>query len=184
VKQRVLSAFRVGFILAAALVQGCSGKDEPEANATPAPDHQAEIDRLTDRVDRLLVRLSILESEAATVDTESQAFDIAKTPFGPFTISAKEITPFLDGYKVKLHIGNVTSARFVGARLKVGWGVPMGALPTREFLKAQKSKDIEVMHEFPPGAFTVVEVALTPAKADEVKELSVSLKLSQLQLKR
>ena len=59
-------------------------------------------------------RISTLESGEATVSTEEEGYDVARTKFGPLTVSAQSATPYLDGYKVKLRIGNLTSANFNG----------------------------------------------------------------------
>lgn len=70
----------------------------------------------------LQFRVLALESAEATVSTEEEGYDIAKTKFGPFTVSCRGATPYLDGFKVKLRIGNLTNAMFNGAKLNISWG--------------------------------------------------------------
>ena len=41
---------------------------------------------------------------------------------GFFVVSLKDITPYLDGFRVTLEVGNLTSARYVGFKLNATWG--------------------------------------------------------------
>lgn len=127
--------------------------------------------------------MNALESGDATVSTEEEGYDVARTKFGPFTVSTRGATPYLDGFKVKLRIGNLTNANFNGAKLKVAWGPPFNAQNVEEWSNAQKTKEIDMTTQFRSGAFTDVEIALTPAKADEIKSFTVGIELNQLALR-
>jgi hypothetical protein len=131
---------------------------------------------------KLSFRVYALESGDAMVSTEQQGYGIAKTNYGTFTVSTNGVTPYLDGFKVKLRIGNLSTANFNGAKISVSWGPPYDEKNAEEYLKNQKKKEFSVTNYFPAGSFTDVQVALTPAKPAEVKTLSVGIQFDQLSL--
>ena len=128
-------------------------------------------------------RVQTLESGEATVSTEEQGYDVSRTKFGPFTVSTRGATPYLDGYKVKLRIGNLTNANFNGAKLKLGWGPQYDSQKPEEWEKSQKKREISITNMLASGSFTDVEVVLTPAKPEEIKSFTVGFELDQLQLR-
>ena len=127
---------------------------------------EQQIRQVQDRIDRLEQ-----DEQAASISTESgrNIYQLARTRYGTFTISAKDVTQYLDGFKVRLEIGNLTSAQFTGAEISVAWG-------------ASHRKQFQVTNSFRPGTFTEVEVALTPAKSEDVKRLTVGISVNQLVL--
>jgi hypothetical protein len=131
----------------------------------------------------LQFRVDNLESGDASISTEEHAFGVAKTEFGSFTISTRAVTPYLDGFKVKLSIGNLTSADFNGARITVTWGPPFDKKNPSESFRKQQKKEFSVTNRLSSGAWTDLEVVLTPAKPEDVKTLSVGIKLNQLALR-
>jgi hypothetical protein len=132
---------------------------------------------------KLQFKVDALESGDASVSTEDQGYGVAKTNFGAFTVSTRSVTPYLDGFKVKLRIGNLTSANFNGAKISVSWGPPFDEKNPSEFLKNQKKKDFSLTNQFVSGAFTDVDIALTPAKPQDVKSFWVGIQLDQLSMR-
>lgn len=129
-------------------------------------------------------------SSAAVISTEQQTYALARTEFGPFAVVCKAVSPYLDGYKVKLIIGNMTSANFSGAKFNISWGVPIPNWESKTFLedfekyqKSQKQKEFEVTNEFPGGTYTEIELSLTPANPDEIKNVSVGLSVKTISLR-
>lgn len=159
-----------------------------QTSPTPAPvpnvpDLSSEVRKLQMDLLKLQFRVDALESGDASVSAEEQGYGVAKTSFGAFTISTRSVTPYLDGFKIKLRIGNLTTANFNGAKLTVTWGPPYDEKSPGEFFKNQKKKEFSLTNQFVSGAFTDVEVALTPAKPEDVKSLSVGIQLDQLSLR-
>lgn len=128
----------------------------------------------------LRTRLEGLTSGSATVSTERDEYGIARTPFGPFTVISRAVTPYLDGFRITLAIGNLTAATFQGAKLKVSWGPPFDST---NFVKDRKERGFDVTTIFSPGAYAIVVVALTPASANEIKEIDVGITLNQMSLR-
>ena len=175
------------------LVSGCN----PGSTNTAAPSDKQPIaaptSELTEKITKLRsdffalqYRVSALESGVATVSTEEEGYGVAKTKFGPFTVSTRSASPYLDGFKIKLRIGNLTNANFNGAKLNVNWGPPLDDKNLKnieEWSKNQRQKEIDLTKGFPSGAFTDAEIVLTPAKAEDIKNFTVGIELNQLSLR-
>jgi len=181
----------MALFISGVLVAGCNqGSSTPSTNNSQsnvafasASETGEELKKLRSDLFGLELRLSALESGDATVSTEEEGYDVAKTKFGPLTVSTRGATPYLDGFKVKLRIGNLTNAHFNGAKLNVGWGPPLIEKNFAEWIKNQKKKKIDLTTRFLSGAFTDIEIALTPAKAEDIKSITVGIELNQLSLR-
>ena len=160
-----------------------SSNNSQQPASTRTSELTEQIKKLRSDLFVLQFRVSALESGEATVSTEEEGYGVAKTKFGPLTVSTRGATPYLDGFKVKLRIGNLTNANFNGAKLNVAWGPPFDEKNLEEWSKNQKKKEIDLTTHFLSGAFTDVEIALTPAKAEEIKSFTVGIELNQLSLR-
>jgi hypothetical protein len=170
--------FSILLLIVSMLLFGCN-------QGSTSSDLSKQIKELRSDLFLLQYRVSALESGEATVSTEEEAYDIAKTKFGPFTVSSRGATPYLDGFKIKLRIGNLTNAKFNGAKLNISWGPPYDNKNSNyeEWSKNQKKKTVDLTTSFSPGAFNDIEIALTPAKAEEIKSFTVGIELNQLALR-
>lgn len=103
-------------LISGVLVVGCNqgstnsavtpnNSKQPEAKATS--EFTEQIKKLRSDLFMLQFRVSALESGEASVSTEEEGYGVAKTKFGPLTVSTRGATPYLDGFKVKLRIGNL-----------------------------------------------------------------------------
>ena len=155
------------------VIIGCENK-VPNPPPAPAPDKKESIEdqirNLKRDVFNLKVQVGNMVGGYADVSTEEKGYSIAQTKYGSFAVVCKNVTPYLDGYKVQLGIGNLTSARFNGAKIGLMWG--------EDF----KTKDISVTNSFLPGRYTTFEVILTPAKPTEIKRFTVTLEFDQIAL--
>lgn len=124
---------------------------------------QGEINQLEQRVTNLELSRQFSDSPAY-LSTVSPGYGYGHSPLGVYLVDAKKTTPYLDGYKIELAVENLSSAWFTGAKMKVSWGTTL-----------QNATSVDLTNMFPPGRWTPVQVVLTPAKADDVKALSVSL---------
>lgn len=52
-----------------------------------------------------------------------------------------------------------------------------------EWNKNRKKKTVDLTTNFPPGAFNDIEIAMTPAKPEEIKSFTVGIELNQLALR-
>ncbi len=182
------------FVLVCLLLVSCE-KDVPASptasDAQPPSVSVADLEKLSTQIDSLQKRVMALESGEATVSSEKEGYDIARTKFGPFTVAVGNATPYLDGYKVTLRVGNLTNANFNGVKLNIAWGIPrlfetLNDHSFKEWAKWDrllKKKEFAVTTTLESGAYTDIEVNLTPAKPEEIKSFKVSFELDQLELR-
>lgn len=164
------------------------GTDREKESANPYEDMFPKPPPLTEQVSKLEARIALLESRIAdlesseaTVTTEEEAYGIARTVFGPFTVVCVGVTPYLDGFKIKLAMGNLTAATFQGAKLRVTWGPPFDE---RNPERTLKHRDINVTNTFSPGSVSITEIIVTPAKPDEIKSIGVGIELRTIAFDR
>lgn len=122
------------FLLACILLPGC----KPKSNISLVPDdHLVTKADLRPYITNLMQRVSALEANNAgpwvqyqrnsqwvAIDPNSQSYQSLWTPFGVLLVSTKSVTPYLDGYKVKVAIGNPYNVTFVGFQLAYWCVVP------------------------------------------------------------
>lgn len=124
---------------------------------------EAKISSQATQISILNSLIGYVDNSPAYLDTSVHNFDIAKTQYGAFTIAVDKVEPYLDGYNATLRIGNPSDAEFTGGKLTVTWGL---------FGRGQK-KEFDIEKNVLPGRFTLVTVALTPAKPEDVKNITV-----------
>ena len=124
----------------------------------------------------LKFQMSLYEEEDASISTEEITYSTAKNNFGSFPVVARKVEPYLDGYKVRIEVGNMTTASFNGAKVTVKWGTP-SQNPYIDQLQNQKKKELDLTTTFLPGSYGGFDVILSPAKPEEIKRIYVSQKI-------
>lgn len=139
------------------------------------------------RLEMSLLRIKVDEhlSTVATIRSDDESYGVANTPFGPFIIKQKGLVEYLDGYKLTLLIGNITSATFSGAKLNISWGAKWdGDLRSYgAWIASRKKKEIDLTSDFAPGSYTKIEVVLPETKPEEAKEFNVGVDFNMLKLR-
>ena len=162
-------------LLMAFLALGCEKKSSSPSSLQPAPEKQETLEEKVKRLERELFILKMqvgnISGGSVEVSTEDMGYYIAQTKYGSFAVVCENVTPYLDGYKAQLSVGNLTNARFNGAKIGLHWGKDYN-----------NSKVMSVTNSFLPGRYTTVEVILTPAKPEDIKTFSVTLEFVQVAL--
>jgi hypothetical protein len=164
---------RSALVLAAlSLLFSCSKSPE---KASPEAKVGAERLRLPEaRLSTLERRMNEIDPGVPWVSTENEDISIVRTRFGSFPIASRGATPYLDGFKIKLAIGNITTAAFRGVKLTLLWGPSVDAL---------KSQTYNLAIDLQPGTYTTTEITIAPARPEEIKEIGVAtLDLRELYL--
>jgi len=82
-----------------------------------------------------------------------------KADIGYLTVSISDITPYANGSKVILNIGNLTAAMIQGLKMKLDWGAVGGnGYPLND---SAKSSDFNFINPIPSGAWAKTEVILS-----------------------
>jgi hypothetical protein len=129
------------------------------------------------------LRLSVIDLQKdlctlATLSSASTGFVPLRTSTGfLLLLSLDAIESYLDGYKVKLRIGNSSSVTLSGLELNVNWGAQL-AYKRARFRKASTPQD------FIPGIWTPVEIVLPNTKATEVGTIEFSASSETVSLRK
>jgi len=127
-------------------------------------------------------------NDSVALDPGSKSYGVVKTNLGNLLISVDNVTPYGDGYKVRLMVGNPNMVTFDGASLKVQWAEkPQWGTQGFNYAKWNASlqeKDVNITNDLLPGTWNPVEVVLSPATAAQTGYLAVSATLNKLELRR
>lgn len=152
----------------------CDSQSSTSPTAQPTASQETleqEVIQLRRELNRLSTRVNSITSGSALVDTEDKGYTVAQTKYGSFTVACRNLTPYLDGYKVTVAIGNLTSAQFNGAKINLQWGSDFS-----------KTKEMGVTSSFLPGRNTNLEFIMTPAKPEDIKIFYLTLEFNQIVL--
>jgi hypothetical protein len=151
----------------------------------------SEVEENLDRLDYTAVLLDVTQKRFARIDSKS----------GSFFVAIDTVEPCLDGYKVKMKVGNPMGATFEGFSMRVTWGPAEPELhkveepPDSKDVKAAKEynnklrentrkayfwvhnllrkKEFKFADTLRSGYWTPVEFIITPAKPEQIKYFSI-----------
>ena len=167
-------------IAVAVLVTACNKQEKP----SPIPTRMAlsdsalsqELSEHRVKMFRLESRIDALENGAAQLSADEQTYSVAHTNLGAFPVVCQKVSPYLDGFRVNLGIGNITSGTLRGAKITVRWALFSLSGNSQE-------KEFPVTEIFPPGRYTNVSLILAPATADDIRLMYVFLEFNSLALR-
>jgi hypothetical protein len=133
----------------------------------------------------LIQRLSAVEDRYLTVELDPASpkkFSRIDTTSGILYVVLEDTSPYLDGYKVKLKIGNPMYTTFQGITMNVTWGPKWDS--SKKFVLAeynkwkadQQKKEFTFTEILSSGAWSPIEIILpktTPAQMGLVTILSI-----------
>jgi hypothetical protein len=187
-------------LLLVCLISNCA---VPIANGqtaarTPQPtDTQKQLDALTAKVDKLdgkvrdllssteklqaavLVYRDLLKAKedshrSIVLDPSSRVFQRLDSDGGYFLVSIQSITPYLNGYKVMLNVGNPLAADFRDATFSAKWAKDLDSSPEAP-APVVHHQDFQVATPLRSGKWNTVELDLIPAAPDELGILTLSV---------
>lgn len=155
-------------------------KNQVNAANTEISEMKNQINDIKKRLDLLVAAVSQLEETNASINTEAGGYALVRTKFGSFAVTSDGYSQYIDGYKIKLKVGNLTSANFKDARLIVYWDQQSASTGN----SVKKNLIFYIPKELASGKYTDVEVILTPASLEDIKTIQVGLELNELSLKK
>lgn len=114
-----------------------------------------------------------------------KGYQYIATNVSPIIISFVDSSPIGDGTKVRLRIGNVSSATYTGVKLTVRYNtrVPEDPANVPVWNEAMKEVVRDEATELPAGSWAVVEVSLPGIKPDVLGHVVVQAHLDNLRLR-
>ncbi len=198
-KRKPISILASSFAALAVLVAGCS---QGEAEG---PQHSAAIESRLNNLEEQVAQLRSdwEEDSAGTVDLiyehhkhevdsslhvncDDSNFSWLQSDSLLFPVSCSRAEPYLDGYKLRLYIGNPYSATFTDVKLDVTWGamgfLEMSLLGEEAPKVKSRSKTVSFSESLRPGTWNELPLVLSPANADEASRVTISLTIGSVQL--
>jgi len=177
-------------------VTGCdSGASGRIAEAEKTIQMQSgKIEALETRVDDLESKVLLLDFskdqyKSATFDPSDQGFERLDTSVGTFAVSVQQVSAHADGVRVRLHVGNLTTAAVNGGKFKVKWGSRMPKTGekgwAKQFASWQKSlleKETSFTEELRPGTWNNVNLVLPGLPPERFGYLELQMETDQIKL--
>lgn len=116
------------------------------------------------------------ESYTAVLSLTDRNYSIVQTGLGFFLLSVQDVTPFANGVKLKVDVGNPQAMTYSGLKFTVLWK------KTGESNSPDQTKEIELPQRFVSGSWSRAELVISPAKVDEITNVRVSVSPNQVQL--
>jgi len=183
---------KIVVVLAAALVcAACTGQPVPTTTTAPASADsvtRAEFIALKYRLESLQREIysknlsdKLALHDTAEFDPAEQSFRVLYNDIGRFAIVLESVAPQADGVRIKLRVGNLTSATCNGGSVHVQWGPrqPDASKDTTgdestKWAADLKDADMQFTESLLPGKWNVVTLTLpgTPPEKFGYMELS------------
>lgn len=159
---------------------------------------RAEISRLQERITKLENRLAFQEyllkdkqekHDQIYLDLTQHEFQRLDTDSGTVLVSFEDATPYLNGYKIHLTIGNPSSMGYAGYKLKVRWAKTYDydkytEASYAEWNKSIQEKEISFTEKLEPGVWNPAEFILSPAAADQLGYITLTITTNTVSMHR
>ncbi|HHA2589856.1 TPA: hypothetical protein ACOEA0_000654 [Stenotrophomonas maltophilia] len=140
----------------------------------------------------LASRVKALESARANAPI-SAFFDPAGGPgyqyistnVSPVVVSFLDVSPIGDGAKIRLRVGNLSTATYSGVRLDVTYNrrVPEHSTQLAAWNEGKREVSANDASDLAPGAWSIIEASLPGIKPDELGYIVVEAHLDNIRLR-
>jgi hypothetical protein len=157
---------------------------------------QAQVASLEKRVKSLETRAEVLpyllgnkqdRITSVTLDVSQHVFQRLDTEVGSLLILLDDVSPYLNGYKVRLRIGNPSDADFADVKIKTKWSKQYqwdkyDEVSYKEWESHLHEGETSLAYDLQAGAWNKVELILIPAAPEELGYLSVSVEANSVKM--
>lgn len=176
---------------------------KPTSSSPAFVSQQKEIANLQSQVIELQKRVDALDAtlkwdeyllsnkqdrhDSITLNLTEHTFQRLDTDTGFFLISVEEVVPYLNGYKLRLKIGNPSSADYAGPKITVKWNkqYPYDKYTQasfEEWQKAGQEKDASLTDILASGSWNKVEVIIAPATVEQLGFVTLTMSTDTVRL--
>ncbi|MGO9018384.1 MAG: hypothetical protein ACLQVJ_08545 [Syntrophobacteraceae bacterium] len=145
--------------------------------------HDKEIIDLQSKYNWMDVQMNV--NKSIILNATSKGFQKLDTDLGCFLVSVQGITPYLNGHKLNLNIGNPSTSEFAGFTLKTKWGEafnPKGNVTYADWKKSLKSKEETFTEHLKAGHWNKIDLVLAPAKPEHLEYIEIEMEVNQVML--
>lgn len=137
--------------------------------------------------DEYLLSMKQVKTDSISLDLTQRSYQRLDTDTGFFLVSVEEALPYLNGYKIRLSVGNPSNATYKDYKLTVKWNKAYdwgkySQASYEEWNKAVQEKEISFPDSLQPGAWNSVDLILAPVSPDQLGYLTLSMSTSTLSL--
>ena len=172
-------------------------------NAARARVQKAEADIEGLRTGMRYLAQQLPTTRRAVLDPTSKGYAFVDTGAGRLLVSCDSAIQYLDGQKVTLRVGNPFNMSFNGFKLTVRFGPRPPVYPASEGVtdssgsdfaswqssyatreKALKQQEIPFTESLPSGAWTKIDMVLSPSKPEEIGYIDLQMAIDQVALRK
>ncbi len=119
----------------------------------------------------------------APVNPDEPTHNRVDTDLCPMLLYTEKAEPYLDGYKVRMNLGNPSAILFDGFELAAHWGPKATkTLQGEEWRAKQHSITNKINVPLPSGTWTPFDLVIAPANAEELRRTRVQVRVGRLSL--
>lgn len=192
------------WVLAIVLSSPMLAQSSPPSSRPQPPDLRIEIDRLKKEVAELRKdseindtlrnsisnEVSTLQKYAfANLSTSSPGgYSRLDTNIGILLVSLKSVEPYLDGYKVALEIGNLSTATCTSYTVSAAWGPrsvqTLNSKNFRTYNDLRRRAEFERSDSLAPSRWNPVELIFPTTKPDGIAFVELTIDVKEVSLAR
>ena len=159
-------------------------------------DLRAQVATLEQKVTSLEARVELQQyminskqdrQNSIPLNLAEHTFQRLDTDSGFFLVSVAEVVPYLNGYKIRLKIGNPSAAAYSGVKLMVKWSTAYDSAKYteasyNEWKKGLQEKEMSLVDTLEAGRWNSVELILAPATTEQLGVVTLSMSTDTLSL--
>ena len=158
-----------------------------QAQATQIQALEGRIEQLENKVAEL--NWLKVRFNSAIFDPSDQGFERLDSSVGTFAISIQEVSAHADGVRVRLHVGNLSTATVGGGKFKAKWGSRQPKMGEKGWIskyqaweKSLLQKDISFTEDLRPGTWNNVTLILPGVPPEKFGHLELQMETTQIKL--
>lgn len=149
----------------------------------------AEFDSVNKSVNELFGRVMGLElakdrHKTAVLDpSNTNSFAFVDSPIGTFLVVLQDVSAYADGVRVRLYVGNLTTAAINRVGFKVRWGPRMPKVGDQAMVTWEKSlleKNIFLTDELRPGSWNNVSLDLAGLPPEKLGYVELEMETTHI----
>lgn len=107
---------------------------------------------------------------------------------GMFFLILEKTEQFSDGYKLYFRLGNPQTCIYSGFNVKLRWGAKYNdqdkTISKEDWEKSLKNSDMSFQNILIPGQWTSFEIAISPAKPEEIEYVEIKIQAEQISMQK
>lgn len=147
---------------------------------------QADFKQLDEWVRSVQTELWSHEGEkrdTVNLDVSSRGYQRLDTESGSFLVVIQDVSPYLNGQRLKLNVGNLSYITYRGFTIRATWAKKLTTgMKIADWRTSRQEKEITFTDTLLPGRWNSVDLLLVPATAEQLGYLTIAMNTSEVYL--